>query len=144
MKNPITLNNPIRALQEAQNRYGYLSKETLTSISKNLNMPVSKIYGIATFYHQFRMRPIGKHIITVCAGTACHIGGEEVNYDILVRALKLKPVEDTTEDGLFTVNIVRCIGCCSLAPVIKVDEDVYGRIDPPKLKKIIAKYRREA
>ncbi|RLI46530.1 NADH-quinone oxidoreductase subunit NuoE [Candidatus Bathyarchaeota archaeon] len=132
----------IPVLQEIQGKLGYIPRRAFEKVSTVLKVPSSHLYGVATFYHQFRLKLLGKHIITICAGTACHIGGTNTIRNVLVRYLKLKPMEDTTDDGLFTVQIVRCIGCCSLAPIIKVDEDVYGKVEPSQIMKILAKYRR--
>jgi NADH:ubiquinone oxidoreductase subunit E len=134
----------IPLLQDIQAETGYLPEAALKRVANRLKMPESRVFGVATFYHQFRLRPIGKHIITVCGGTACHVGGADTNQDFLVRHLKLRPLEDTTDDGLFTVYEVRCIGCCSLAPVIKVDDDVYGRVNTSRIPRILSTYRRRA
>jgi len=131
-------------LQEVQAKIGYLPEPALKRVANLLKMPESRVFGVATFYHQFRLKPIGKHIITVCQGTACHIGGQATNYDFLVRHLKLKPMEDTTDDGLFTVRVVRCVGCCSLAPVIRVGDDVYGQVNTSRIPRVLARYRRSA
>ena len=134
----------IPLMQVVQAKIGYLPEPALKRVAHLLKMPEGRVLGVATFYHQFRLKPVGKHIITICEGTACHVGGAATNYDFLVRTLKLKPMEDTTDDGLFTVHVVRCVGCCSLAPVIRVDDDVYGRIDTFRIPAILAKYRRDA
>jgi NADH:ubiquinone oxidoreductase subunit E len=133
----------IPLLQEIQNGFGYIPKRVFKKISVSLKIPVSHIYGVATFYHQFRLRPEGKHIITVCKGTACHVGDAAINYDFIYRYLKLDPADDTSEDGLFTVLEVRCVGACSLAPIIKIDDDVYGKVTPLTITRILSKYRSE-
>jgi NADH-quinone oxidoreductase subunit E len=132
----------IPLLQEIQNGFGYIPKRVFKKISVSLRIPVSHIYGVATFYHQFRLRPEGKHVITVCKGTACHVGDAATNYDFICSYLDLGD-DDTTEDGLFTVHEVRCVGACSLAPIIKIDDDVYGKVTPLMIPRILSKYRSE-
>ena len=101
----------IPVLQRSQEAFGYLSPETLRSISKELNMPLSDLYGVVTFYSQFRLKPSGKYIIKVCHGTACHVGGSESISEALENELKIMP-GDTTSDGKFTLEQVACLGCC--------------------------------
>jgi len=143
------MKNPIKALQDAQNAYGYLSKATLQSISKNLNLPLSKVYGVATFYHQFRLKPVGEYVIYICKGTACHTEGKEKIIQYLRELLGLKEAETTTDDGLFTIEYARCFGCCSLAPVIMIadrrgfNSQIYGNLTPAKITKIINEYKTE-
>jgi NADH-quinone oxidoreductase subunit E len=136
--------NLIPILQDIQIACGYLSKEALKIVSNHLNLPLSHIYGVATFYHQFRMRPEGRHIITICKGTACHVTGATDLNNLLLKQLEIEPPEDTSRDGLFTIKQVRCIGACSLSPVIKIDDDVYGKLDTKKLQTILTKYKKEA
>lgn len=132
----------IPILQDIQAKIGYLPKRALKRVSSHLGIFPSLVYGVATFYHQFRMRPEGKHIITVCRGTACHVAGTTDIYKFLMRHLKIIPPDDTSLDGLFTIKQVRCIGACSLAPVIKIDDEVYGRLDPKKLHLVLDRHRR--
>jgi len=131
----------IPIMQKIQDSLGYLTKTSLLTVAERLGVPPSRVFGVATFYHQFRLRPQGKHIITVCRGTACHVAGATKIYDELMKLLDISPPEDTSPDGLFTVHQVRCIGACSLAPVIKVDESVYGRLDQEKLKEILNSFK---
>jgi len=131
----------IPLLQEIQGSLGYLPMTALRAVAEKLGVPPSRVFGVATFYHQFRMRPQGKHIITVCRGTACHVAGVTKIFDQLMKLLDVLPPEDSSPDGLFTVHQVRCIGACSLAPVIKVDDKVYGRVDPEKLKEILSSFK---
>ncbi|MEM1569394.1 MAG: NAD(P)H-dependent oxidoreductase subunit E [Candidatus Bathyarchaeia archaeon] len=131
----------ILILQKIQNRLGYLPKWSLELVSNNLKVPLSSIYGVATFYHQFNMEPPGENIIQICMGTACHIKGNSENYNFLLNLLNINPGENTSKDRLFTVFKVRCLGCCSLAPVIKVNDEIYGEVDFKKLRRIISKYR---
>lgn len=130
-------------LQEVQEELGFLPEEAMERVSKLLEVPTSQVYGVVTFYHQFRLRPKGKHMITVCRGTACHVKGAfEVN-DFLEKELGISSIVDTSEDGLFTLQQVRCIGACSLAPVIKIDEEFYGNMDPSKVRKVLDTYRKK-
>lgn len=131
----------IPILQEIQNKQGFLSSESLEIVSRKTGISPSRVYGVATFYHQFRLKPEGKHKISICKGTACHVAGVESLYKELVNELNLKRDEDTSDDGLFTVHEVRCLGACSLAPVIKIDETVYGKMTPKKLKSLLKQYR---
>jgi len=131
----------IPILQDLQEEYGYLTDEIIDILSKRLNIPISNIIGTATFYSQFRFKPVGKHIIKVCHGTACHISGASKLSDALKRDLAIDEGE-TTEDGMFTLNVVACLGCCSLAPVMMVDSTAYGRLTPNKIKRIIQEYRK--
>ena len=133
----------IPVLQKIQERLGYISRYAITEISTTLNIPVSRIYGVVTFYHQFRIQPGGKHRITLCKGTACHVNGADTNHLILQRCLDSQTRTKLTEDTSFTVLEVRCIGACSLAPILKVDNDVYGNVNPHMRPKILAKYQRE-
>lgn len=143
------MKNPIKALQDAQNTQGYLSKTTLQSISKNLNLPLSKVYGIASFYHQFRLQPVGEYVIYICKGTACHTEGKETIVQYLRELLGLKDGETTTEDGIFTIEYARCFGCCSLAPVIMIADrrgfsrHIFGNLTPAKTSTIIDDYKTE-
>ncbi|MHA1712297.1 MAG: NADH-quinone oxidoreductase subunit NuoE family protein [Candidatus Freyarchaeota archaeon] len=136
--------NLILLLQEVQKRLGYLPRWSLELVSDHLRVALSKIYGVATFYHQFSLEPPGLYTIQLCMGTACHIKGNADNYKFLMNILNLNPDEKTTKDGLFTVTKVRCLGCCSLAPVMKVGDDIYGRVDFKSIRKIISKYRAKA
>jgi NADH-quinone oxidoreductase subunit E len=113
----------------------------LERVSQLLRLPTSHIYGVATFYHQFRLRPKGRHMITVCRGTACHVKGSlEVN-ELVLNELGITPPADTSKDGVFTLQQVRCVGACSLAPVMKIDDEFYGNLDPAKVRRILSKYR---
>lgn len=134
----------IPVLQAVQKNQGYLSRDVLRKVSEKTSASLSRVYGVATFYHQFRLKGEGKHKIAVCRGTACHVAGATDVYNTLVRELGIKPPEDTSEDGLFTLQEVRCIGACSLAPVVKIDETVYGKVTPKKLGEILNQYRSES
>ena len=141
--------NPLQSgliitLQEVQNEIGYLPREALEKTSELMDIPLSHIYGVATFFHQFRLRPKGKHTITICRGTACHVQGSGDLMNLLHQTLKLKEQEDTTQDGIFTVMQVRCLGACGLAPIMKVDEEFYGKISALTISRILNKYRSES
>ena len=133
-------------LQNAQGLYGYLSREVIRYIAIATGITQAKIYGVATFYTQFRLAPIGKYLIMLCQGTACHVSGSKKIEEVLVKELKIKDGE-TTSDGIFTLNNVACLGCCSLAPVMMIqsgDEDeTYGNLNPEKVKEIINRIREE-
>ncbi len=130
----------ITILQKAQDIYGYLSMELINHISEATGIKPAKIYGVATFYAQFRLEPIGKHLIMLCKGTACHVNGSDMIEEAVTEHLGIKDGE-TTEDGLFTLNNVACLGCCSLAPVMMVKsadgDETYGQLTKDKVKKIL-------
>ena len=130
----------IPLLQEIQDLEKYLSKETLRYVADHTDLKLADIYGVATFYTMFRLKPQGKHVIKVCKGTACHVSGADSILDAIRSELKLKGEEDTTEDGLFTVMEVACLGCCSLAPVIMVDDSTHGKLIPEKVNDVLKKY----
>jgi NADH-quinone oxidoreductase subunit E len=130
----------IPILQEVQESEGYLSKDAVVEIGKHLNLPASKIYGVATFYNQFRFQPLGKYHIMVCRGTACHVKGSKGVLDGLTQVLGIQPGE-TTRDGLFSLEIVACIGACGLAPVISINGKFHAKLTADSVKKIIKDYR---
>jgi NADH:ubiquinone oxidoreductase subunit E len=130
----------IAVLKDIQEQYGYLPQEALRHVSEKLAVPLSKIFCVATFYSMFSLEPRGKNVITVCQGTACHMKkGEEVVTG-LTRALKLGADKKTTADGAFTVEKVRCMGCCSIAPAVKVNQDQYGQVTQNSVATILRKY----
>ncbi len=131
--------NLIMMLQAIQAQYNYLPRPVLAYLSEKIGVPLSRIYGVATFYSTFSLEPRGKNIISICLGTACHVRGAG---KVLERIEDTLCVENgkTTEDGLFTLESVRCIGCCSLGPVVKINEDVYGRIGSEDLTEILDHY----
>lgn len=130
----------IPLLQEAQEKFGYLPRKVIESISSHLNMPESKIYGVATFYAQFRFEPQGDHVVRICHGTACHVKGAD-NITEAVESEIGVDTGETTEDGAFTLERVACLGCCSLAPVIMVDDTAHGNLTRDKVKDVIQSYR---
>jgi len=133
----------ISVLQKAQDIYGYLPISVLQHISDNMGVKRAKIYGVATFYTQFRLKPMGKYIILLCQGTACHVNGSEKIETALCDELKVK-MGETTADGIFTLNEAACLGCCSLAPVMMINGRAYGPLTPDKARNIIREiYTRE-
>jgi NADH-quinone oxidoreductase subunit E len=131
----------IPILQEVQGIFGYVPKESLKEIAKYLKIPPSKVYGVVTFYSQFRFTKLGKYAIKVCHGTACHVGGVQKMREALLDELKIN-LGETTKDGLFSVERVACLGCCSLAPCMMINDRVYGRLTRNKVRKIIKEYRK--
>ena len=127
------------SMQKAQELFGYLSLETMQLISDRLDVPVSEIYGIATFYALFSLTPKGDNVISVCTGTACYVKGAAAVLDAVKKQLGIEAGE-TTPDGKFSIQDTRCLGCCGLAPVMTVDGEVYGRLTPADVKDILAKY----
>ena len=127
-------------LQEAQGIYGYLPIEVQTMIADGLGISLSEVYGVATFYSQFSLTPKGEHRISVCLGTACYVKGADKVLEAVEKHLGIKSGE-TTPDGKFTIQDTRCLGCCGLAPVMTINEDVYGRLVPGNVKGILDKYR---
>lgn len=133
----------IPLLQEVQEIYGHLSRESVTIIGKHLNLPASKIYGVATFYNQFRFTAPGKFHVQVCRGTACHVIGSAEVLESISRELDIKPGE-TSRDGLFSLEVVACIGACGLAPVIAINGEFHAKVQPKDVKNIIKSYRKIA
>ena len=126
-------------MQKAQELFGYLSLETMTMIADGLGVPVSEVYGVATFYAQFSLSPKGENVVSVCTGTACYVKGAQAVLDEVKKILGIGAGE-TTSDGKFTIQDTRCLGCCGLAPVMVIGDDVYGRIAPADVAGILAKY----
>ena len=133
---PLTLDSLIPVLQDVQTESGYLSHESMEEISALIGVPVSRVYGVATFYKQFRFAPLGEHIIQVCRGTACHVKGSRALADHLKRRLKLNR-EGNSPDNKFSVITVACLGACSIAPVIKMDGEFHGHLTLEKLDELI-------
>ena len=127
-------------LQKAQEIYGYLPIEVQTMIAQEMDIPLEKVYGVSTFYSQFSLNPKGRHQISVCLGTACYVKGSGVILDELQKILGIENGE-CTPDGMFSLDACRCVGACGLAPVMLVDDDVYGRMNPNEIEKILAKYK---
>ena len=129
----------IAMLQDIQKAKGYLPEEDLSFIASKVNVPVSRLFSLATFYKAFSLVPRGRHTINVCLGTACHVRGGSKLLDKLERDLKIKSGE-TTVDGRFSVEAVRCVGCCGLAPVVVIDENFHGKLNQKSLDKVLQMY----
>jgi len=130
----------IPILQEIQENEGWLSENSLTEVGHFLKLPVSKIYGVATFYNQFRFQPKGKYHVQICRGTACHVLGSSNVLNEVTKVLKLKP-DETTKDGMFSLEVVACIGACGLAPVISINGKFYAKVTVNSIKEIIQSYK---
>jgi len=130
----------IPLLQEVQEAQGFLSKDAVVRIGEHLSLPASKIYGVATFYNQFRFTPKGKYHFMVCRGTACHVKGSLRVLETLMKLLKLKPGQ-TSRDRLFSIEVVACMGACGLAPVVNLNGEFYAKCTPKKLAQIVAECR---
>jgi len=131
----------IAILQDIQEEFSYLPPPALKMISKELAVPLSRIMSLATFYKAFSLKPKGKHPIHVCLGTACHVRGAQLVFEKFERDLNLKSGE-TSADGEFSLDAVRCVGCCGLAPVVTVGEDVHGKITSAKIAGLLKKYKK--
>lgn len=133
----------IPILQEVQEAQGYLSREAVIAIGEHLGLPASKVYGVATFYNQFRFQPLGRYHIQVCRGTACHVKGSLSVLESLQRTLGIAAGQ-TSRDGLFSIEVVACLGACGLAPVLCVNGEFYGNVTAQSLGKLVAGIRKEA
>ncbi len=133
-RNPAKL---IPILQQVQDEYRYLPEKVLTYVATSLNLPPAKVYGVATFYAHFTLKPKGKHVVRVCDGTACHVKGSGDIIEALYKKLSLSSKKQTTDDMLFTVETVSCLGACGLAPVMVINEDVHGQVTPEMVEKLI-------
>jgi NADH-quinone oxidoreductase subunit E len=134
--------NLIMILHEIQNHHGYVPRELALELSGLLDVPLARIYEVITFYNFFKLTPPGKHKIAVCMGTACYLKGAP---DILKEIKTILSVEEgkTTQDGNFYLDVVRCLGCCGLAPVMKIDDKVYGKVKKQEVMEILSKYMKE-
>ena len=133
----------IAILQDVQAAYNYLSEENLTLIADTLGISISKVYSVATFYENFSLEAKGKHIIKVCAGTACHVRKSGPIYDAVYEYLGLSGKKKTSDDGLFTLETVACLGACGLAPVMTVDGEVHAKMDPERAIELLETIRKE-
>lgn len=131
----------IPVLHGIQNVYGYLPEDILHIVSEELQLPMTEIYGVATFYHLFSLEPKGKHIIRVCMGTACYVKGSQTILERLSQELKIA-VGKTSDDGMFTLEATRCLGACGLSPVITVDEKVYAKVTLEDARRILDEYKK--
>lgn len=135
-------NNPgelISILHKCQGYFGYLPEEVQIEIARHLRIPVAKVYGVVTFYSFFTMKPKGRHSISVCMGTACYVRGAENVLEELKKIIGIE-VGGVTDDGKFSLECLRCVGACGLAPVMLIDDKVYGRLEPGMIKGILAQY----
>ena len=132
----------IPILQKVQSDHGYLPRDIMEGIGDYLEIPPSKVYSVATFYAQFRFEPLGEHLVKICHGTACHVKGADIVTDTVGSELGVG-MGETTDDGQFTVERVACLGCCSLAPAMMIDDTVYGNLTRDKIKKVLSEYRGE-
>lgn len=131
--------NLIMIIQAIQRRYNYLPEPALKYLATSIGVPLSQIYGVATFYSTFSLKPRGRNIVSICLGTACHVRGGERVREKIEESLAIKDGE-TTEDMRFTLEAVRCIGCCSLGPVVKINEDMHGNLSSDQVADIIDQY----
>jgi len=136
---PIEAGSLIPMLQKVQEAFGYIAPQAVESVSEFLKMTENEVYGVASFYSQFRFIPKGRHSITVCQGTACHVRGGGILLEALERHLQIKTGE-CTPDKRFDLGGVACLGCCALAPVVKIDEDIYGNMAVIRIKELLEKY----
>ncbi len=137
-----TASNLITILQKAQSIYGYLPKDVMYHVADKLGVTPADVMGVATFYSQFRLTPIGKYLIMSCQGTACHVNGSERVLNAMTEYLGIESGE-TTEDGLFTLEEVACLGCCSLAPVIMINGEAYGNLTPDSAVEVLKNIRQK-
>jgi NADH-quinone oxidoreductase subunit E/NADP-reducing hydrogenase subunit HndA len=133
----------IAILHKAQELYGYLQQDVMNEIALEMNVPTAQIWGVATFYHYFNLKPRGKHTISLCLGTACYVKGAGEILDTLKSELKVD-FGQTTEDKLFTLAEARCLGACGLAPVIMIDDKIYGEMTPKKTVAVLNSFRKAA
>jgi NADH:ubiquinone oxidoreductase subunit E len=133
----------IGLLQDMHEELGYLPEDALRDVSREIDVPLSTLYGLATFYSTFRLEPMGRHHICTCVGTACHVKGAPFVVETLERELSIN-AGDTTEDGKFTLDTVNCLGACALAPLVIIDDEYYGKMDQNKILKTVAKYAKDS
>ena len=133
----------IPLLQEVEGEFGYLPQEAMLGIADFLNIPKSAVYGVATFYNQFRFNPPGKHPIKLCMGTACHVKGGKLVLEALERELEIK-VGETTPDREFSLDRVACIGCCTMAPVMVIDDEIYPNMKTLKVEETLVKFKEQS
>ena len=133
----------IPILQDVQERLGYLSREAIARIGEHLGLPASKIFGVATFYNQFRFQPLGRYHIQLCRGTACHVKGSLSLLDAIRQELKIEPGQ-TSKDGLFSLEVVACIGACGLAPVMCINGEFHAAMTTQRVRMLLEEYREGA
>ena len=139
---PVTSSDIIPLLQRMQDEYGYLPRDVILQVAERIGLPASRIYGVATFYSQFHLKPHGKHTVRMCRGTACHVRGGNKVIDAVKRALGIGDGE-TTEDMEFSLETVACLGACALAPVMVVDDTYYGKMTPGRAEEVLRNMTKE-
>jgi len=130
----------IPLLQSAQETYGYIPELAIDHISQIVGIPAAEIYGVVTFYSQFRLKPMGRNIVRICDGTACHVNASSAIMKVIENELKITN-DETTDDGMFTLQKVACLGCCSLSPVVMINEETHGRLTPRKMQQLLKECR---
>jgi NADH-quinone oxidoreductase subunit E len=135
-------NQLIEVLQDVQKNYGYISKETIQTVSQALGVPLIEVYRVASFYKAFRLKPSGKHVLTMCTGTACHVRGSHILLDHAISQLGVKPGE-VTPDGLFSIEHVNCLGACAQGPIVTENGSYHHHMTPAKLRKLIETISRQ-
>ncbi|MCK4998251.1 MAG: NADH-quinone oxidoreductase subunit NuoE [Anaerohalosphaera sp.] len=133
----------IAVLHKVQGLFGYLPREVMDVVAKAMNIPTAHIWGVATFYHYFNLKPVGKHIVSVCMGTACYVRGAGKVLEALKKNIGVE-IGETSEDKLFTLQEARCLGACGIAPVIMIDDKIYGELTGKTATELIKKYRKAA
>lgn len=133
----------IAVLHKVQSLFGYLPREMMDQVAEMMNVPTAHIWGVATFYHYFNLKPIGKYVISICMGTACYVKGADEVLHVIKQELAIE-VGQTTEDKLFTLHEARCLGACGIAPVIMINDKIYGELDAKKVVTLIKQYRKSA
>jgi NADH:ubiquinone oxidoreductase subunit E len=133
----------IAVMHKAQELFGYLPGEIMDEVAQRMNIPTAHLWGVATFYHYFNLKPIGKYVISVCLGTACYVKGATEVLEAIKRELGLE-IGQTTADNLFTLHEARCLGACGIAPVIMINDKIYGELDAKKVVALINQYRKTA
>ncbi len=131
----------IAVLHKVQSIFGYLPREMMDEVAEKMQIPTAHIWGVATFYHYFNLKPIGKHVVSVCMGTACYVKGADKVLEAIKKHLNLE-VGGTTEDKLFTLQEARCLGACGIAPVVMIDDKIYGELDSNKTIDLLNQYRK--
>jgi NADH-quinone oxidoreductase subunit E len=133
----------IEAMHATQEAYGYLPRVALETVADEMHLDFSRVYGVASFYSQFRLRPVGRYVIDVCMGTACHVAGAPLVLEAFTQELEI-PVGETTPDGLFTLQTVNCVGACALAPVVRLgDDETFGRMGPNEARRLVRRLRKQ-
>lgn len=133
----------IAVLHKVQSMFGYLPQDVMDEVAERMQIPTAHIWGVATFYHYFNLKPIGKHVVSVCMGTACYVKGADKIVQAIKKHLNVE-VGETTADKLFTLHEARCLGACGIAPVIMIDDKIYGELDAKKTVDLLNQYRKAA